>query len=216
MGNSGVTPPLAARDPRLSGLYLLTDPRLGDSLFDTVRAAIDGGVRVLQYRDKSNDTARRRAEADALREMTAAAGVLFLINDDVALAQAVGADGVHLGRNDGSLAAARAVLGDQAVIGMSCYNEWPRAEAAVQAGANYLAFGAFFPSQIKPEAVRAEPELLHRARAAWNVPLCAIGGITPDNGAALRASGADLLAVISAVLFAENVTQAARDFARLW
>ena len=209
-------PPLAERDPRLSGLYLLTDSRLGDSLLPTVRAAIDGGARVLQYRDKSADATRRLTEAHALRSITADAGVLFLINDDVALAQAVGADGVHLGRSDGSLAAARAVLGDQAVIGISCYNEWLRAEAAVQAGANYLAFGAFFSSQIKPEAVRAEPELLRRARAAWDVPLCAIGGITPDNGAALRAAGADLLAVISAVLFAKNVTQAARAFAQLW
>ena len=209
-------PPSAGRDPRLSGLYLLTDPRLGDALLPTVRAAIDGGVRVLQYRDKSADADRRLTEALALRSITADAGVLFLINDDVALAQAVGADGVHLGRSDGSLAAARAVLGAQAVIGMSCYNEWPRAEAAVHAGANYLAFGAFFPSQIKPEAVQAEPELLRRARAAWDVPLCAIGGITPDNGAVLRAAGADLLAVISAVLFAKNVTQAARAFAQLW
>lgn len=209
-------PSLTGRDPRLSGLYLLTDARLGASLLPTVQAAIEGGVRVLQYRDKSTDRARRLIEAQALRRMTAEAGVVFLINDDVALAQAVAADGVHLGRSDTDLATARATLGSEAVIGVSCYNEWARAEAAVHAGANYLAFGAFFSSQTKPEAVRAEPELLRRARVAWPLPLCAIGGITPENGAALRAAGADLLAVISSVLFAKNVTQAARDFARLW
>lgn len=203
-------------DPRLQGLYVLTDERLGTALIPTVRAAIEGGARLVQYRDKSNDAARRWREAQALRALTAAAGVLFLINDDVALAKTVAADGVHLGRGDDSLQTARGVLGEQAVIGISCYNDWSRAAAAVAAGASYLAFGAFFPSQTKPDASVAEPALLTRARAAWDVPLCAIGGITAENASPLRAAGADMLAVISAVLYAPEVTQAAQAIACLW
>ena len=201
---------------RLCGPYLLTDERLGEALLPTVRAALEGGVRVLQYRDKSADAARRMAQAKALRALTAQAGVLFLVNDDVALARAVGADGVHLGRGDASLAIARAALGDQAIIGISCYNDWTRAQSAVAGGADYLAFGAFYPSTTKPDAAVATPDLLVRARAAWRQPLCAIGGITPENGAPLRAAGADMLAVISSVLFAPDVTAAARSLARLW
>ncbi|WP_407275047.1 thiamine phosphate synthase [Halothiobacillus sp. DCM-1] len=204
------------RYPRLCGLYLLTDERLGDALLPTVRCALDQGVRVLQYRNKSGDAARRLAEAQALRALCADAGVLFLINDDVQLAKAVAADGVHLGREDASIESARALLGAASIIGVSCYNEWQRAEAAVASGANYLAFGAFFPSQTKPEAVTATPDLLRRARRTWAVPLCAIGGITPENGAALIEAGADMLAVISAVLLQPDVAQAARRFAALW
>ncbi|MGC8698478.1 MAG: thiamine phosphate synthase, partial [Halothiobacillus sp.] len=169
----------------------------------------------VQYRDKSGDTERRLAEASALRALTRVHNVIFLINDDVALALAVGADGVHLGREDGAIASARAELGTGAIIGASCYNDLALAEQAAQAGADYLAFGAFFKSKTKPHAVPANPALLTRARAELHLPLCAIGGITPENAPPLLTAGADMLAVISAVFAAKNITTAAHTFAAL-
>ncbi|HKR75232.1 MAG TPA: thiamine phosphate synthase [Rhodanobacter sp.] len=196
------------------GLYAITDgPRA--NLPDVVTQALIGGARVLQYRDKTADTARRHAEALALRQLCNAHAVPLIINDDVALAVAVDAAGVHLGRDDDDVAAARAVLGAGAIIGVSCYDSLARARAAAAAGADYIAFGAFFPSPTKPDAVRASPELL-RQSAALGLPRVAIGGITPDNAPSLVEAGADLLAVISAVFGATDVHAAAQRFARLY
>lgn len=196
------------------GLYAITDgPR--PNLLDVVDRALASGVRLLQYRDKTADHARRLGEARALRHMCDVHRVPLIVNDDVALAQAIGAAGVHLGEHDGDLAAARAQLGPQAIIGVSCYDSLERAHAAVEAGASYVAFGAFFPSPTKPQAPRASLELLRRS-AALGVPRVAIGGITADNGAPLVAAGADYLAVISAVFGAADVSAAARRFADLY
>jgi thiamine-phosphate pyrophosphorylase len=184
-------------------------------LVEAVAAAIAGGARIVQYRDKSGDSDRRLVEASALRALTLAHNVVFLINDDVALAQAVAADGVHLGREDGAITSARMALGDEAIIGASCYNDFALAEQAVLAGADYVAFGAFYPSKTKPQAVPATPALLARARAELALPLCAIGGITVENAPPLLAAGVDMLAVISAVFAAPNIAAAAQDFAAL-
>ncbi|TAM17339.1 MAG: thiamine phosphate synthase [Rhodanobacter sp.] len=196
------------------GLYAITDgPR--DDLLDVVTQALAGGARLLQYRDKTTDHARRHAEAGALQQLCRSCGAALIVNDDVALAQAIHADGVHLGREDGELAAARAALGSQAIIGVSCYDSIDRARATVAAGADYIAFGAFFPSPTKPHAPRATPELL-RQSATFGVPRVAIGGITPDNAPSLVSAGADFLAVISAVFRAPDVRAAAQRFAHFY
>jgi thiamine-phosphate pyrophosphorylase len=196
------------------GLYAITDGPRHD-LLDAVAHALVGGARLLQYRDKTADASRRHAEAMALRQLCSAHAVPLIINDDLALALAVGADGVHLGRDDDDIVAARAMLGDRAIIGVSCYDSLQLAQKAVSAGASYIAFGAFFPSPTKPLAPRAPIELL-RQSAALGVPRVAIGGITPDNGVALIEAGADYLAVISAVFSAADVRAAAERFARLY
>jgi thiamine-phosphate pyrophosphorylase len=203
---------------RLRGLYVITDTVQfkRDDLVRVVAEAIAGGARIVQYRDKSGDTERRLAEASALRSLTLEHEVLFLINDDLDLAEAVAADGVHLGKEDSAIKAARDRLGSEAVIGASCYNSFELAQDAVRAGANYVAFGAFFPSRTKPDAVVASMPLLIESRLKLGVPICAIGGITRQSAPELNSAGADMLAVISAVFSATNIEVAARDFSTLW
>jgi len=199
----------------LRGLYVLTDERLGDRLEPAVAAALAGGARLVQYRDKSGDSARRLREARALRRLTRAYGALFLVNDDPALAAEAEADGVHLGRDDPGLGRARRLMGPEAVIGVSCYASLDRARAAVRAGADYVAFGSVYPSPTKPGAVYAPLSLFREARREIGRPLCAIGGITPDNAAPVAAAGADMLAVISSVVFAPDPGEAARRLAAI-
>jgi thiamine-phosphate pyrophosphorylase len=200
----------------LRGLYAITPEDAGPDLTRRVELAIASGARVIQYRDKSRDLVRRHTQAQALSNLCQATGTRLIINDDPALAAAVGADGVHLGRNDGDPAQARRLLGPRAIIGVSCYDRLELALAAQAAGADYVAFGSFFPSATKPDAARAEPDLLRRADAVLRLPLVAIGGITPQNGAALIAAGADLLAVVSGVFAAPDPRAAAAAYARLF
>lgn len=198
----------------MRGLYVITDTerQQGAALVFAVAAAIRGGARIVQYRDKSTDSARRLAEATALCRLCAEHQILFLINDDVSLAEAVGAGGVHLGRDDHAIAAARARLGADAVIGASCYDSLALAREAVTAGADYVAFGAVFPSQIKPDAPRVPLDVFRQAKDALGVPLCAIGGLSPDNAPDVLSAGADMLAVISAVFGASDPQAAAEQF----
>ncbi|BFI97113.1 MAG: thiamine phosphate synthase [Rhodanobacter sp.] len=196
------------------GLYAITDGPRAD-LLESAAQVLAGGARVLQYRDKTGDALRRHAEAAALNRLCNAYAVPLIVNDDVALAAAIGAAGVHLGRDDGDVAAARAVLGGGSIIGVSCYDSLELARAAAAAGADYVAFGAFFPSPTKPDAVRA-PLALLRQSAALGVPRVAIGGITPDNAPSLVEAGADFLAVISSVFSVPDVCSAAQRFARLY
>ncbi|MDD4912995.1 MAG: thiamine phosphate synthase [Sideroxydans sp.] len=158
-----------ATKPAVAGLYAIT-PDLADTneLLRKVRLALQGGARVLQYRNKIADAALQLQQAQALRQLTLEFDTTFIVNDDAALARQVNADGVHLGGEDGSVAAARALLGESKLIGVSCYNRAPLALAAVQQGADYVAFGAFFPSSVKPEAVRADITLLQEVRRALN------------------------------------------------
>ncbi|WP_109125421.1 thiamine phosphate synthase [Dyella sp. C11] len=196
------------------GLYVITDGPRPD-LLEVVAQALAGGARLLQYRDKTTDQARRLTEARAIRALCAARQVPLIINDDVELARQCGAAGVHLGEDDGDVAAARAVLGEDAIIGVSCYDSLERAHQLTDAGADYIAFGAFFPSPTKPNARRASFDLL-RQTAALGIPRVAIGGITPDNGESLIDAGADYLAVISAVFGDSDVRGAAARFAQLF
>ena len=205
----------AARLPR-RGLYLLTpDDDDTHRLLQRVEAALGAGVAMLQYRNKTAGTPRRAEQAAALRAACALHATPLIINDDVELAAHVQADGVHLGENDLDPAAARQRLGPGAIIGVSCYDQLARAERAAAAGADYVAFGAFFPSATKPAARRATPTLL-RAAAALAPRRVAIGGITADNARPLLEAGADFLAVISDVFDAPDIAAAVRRYAPLF
>ncbi len=184
--------------PPLAGLYGITPDGLETpDLLAAVEAVLAGGCRWLQYRNKAAGPALRRRQAEGLAALCQARGAGLIINDDAELAQAVGAAGVHLGREDGGLAAARRLLGPQAVIGASCYQDFERARQAVAEGASYVAFGAVHASPTKPGAARAPLTLFDRARRELPVPACAIGGITLDNVAPVIQAGARLVAVIS-------------------
>ncbi len=206
------------RITRVAGLYAIADTSLiaADRLADAVVAALRGGARVVQLRAKGGAAKQHRHAAQALAELCRAQAVPFIVNDDPRLAVAVGADGVHLGREDTDIAAARRIVGATALIGVSCYNRLDAALAAEKAGANYIAFGSFFASVTKPQAVHAPIELLTAARAQLHVPIVAIGGITPANGAALITAGADALAVISGVFAQRDIEAAARKYAALF
>ena len=201
----------------LRGLYAITDSRFSDDsqLLAHVSAAIAGGARVIQYRDKSGDPSRRFKQASALLRLCRAQRRPLIINDDIELACRIGADGVHLGRDDGDIKQARERLGHR-IIGISCYNEWPRAVAAREAGADYIAFGAFFPSTTKPGAARATTELLIRARAQLGIPVVAIGGITPANAKPLLEAGAAMVAAIEGIFGQEDIRAAAEQYAHLF
>lgn len=203
---------------QLRGLYAITPAGLSpETLYAAVAATLDGGARVVQYRAKSGDgdPGQRAEAARRLCALCRAAGAIFIVNDDLALALSVDADGVHLGGDDGDLATARRVLGPGKLLGASCYADFERARAAVAAGADYVAFGAAYPSPTKPHARCAPLALFTRCRAELGVPACAIGGIRLDNALPLLAAGADLLAVISDLFTAPDVAARARAFTDL-
>jgi thiamine-phosphate pyrophosphorylase len=204
---------------KMSGLYAITpDCADGEVLLAKVRAALQfahmGGWAALQYRNKAAGPARRATEAKALAALCHARGVPFIVNDDVELALASGADGVHLGRDDGALAAARARLGDR-LLGASCYDRLDLARTALAAGADYVAFGSVYPSTTKPGAVAA-PLALFAAARALGTPVVAIGGITLDRAAEVLRAGADCLAVISDLFDAPDIAARARAYANLF
>ncbi|MEP6485522.1 MAG: thiamine phosphate synthase [Rudaea sp.] len=198
----------------LRGVYVITDGPRAD-LIGAVEAALRGGAAVIQYRDKTIDDSRRRAEASALLVACRERRAPLIINDDVELAAEIHADGVHLGEEDADIVLARSTLGADAIIGVSCYDSVDRAKSAASAGANYLAFGAFFSSPTKPNARRATTELLIAARS-FHLPLVAIGGITPDNAPPLIAAGANFLAVVSGIFSAPDIELATQQYNSLF
>ncbi|GLO23251.1 thiamine phosphate synthase [Pseudomonas putida] len=204
---------------KLRGLYAITDSQLLAGRFlSHVEAALEGGVCLLQYRDKSDDAARRLREAEGLMKLCERYGTHLLINDDAELAARLGV-GVHLGQTDGPLTPARALLGRRAIIGSTCHASLDLAAQAASEGASYVAFGRFFNSVTKPGAPAANVELLEQARAQVKLPIAVIGGITLDNAAPLVAHGADLLAVIHGLFGADSaqeVTRRARAFNALF
>lgn len=200
----------------LRGLYAVTPEALsGAALYRAAEAACGNGAVVLQYRNKSADAARRRADADALRAITTVCGALFVINDDIELAKACGADGVHVGRDDGGPALARKALGPDALIGVSCYDDPALARAAARDGADYVAFGSMYVSSTKPLAPPASIGRFAEV-ADLGLPRCAIGGITLARAPELIAAGADLLAVVSDLFDAPDIAARARAYARLF
>jgi len=203
---------------RLSGLYAITPQtsKTTPPLMEQVTQAIAGGARLIQYRNKGGDPAERLHTAQSLLVVCRAATVPLIINDDLDLVARVGADGVHLGRADPDPRGARSLLGPGAIIGVSCYARLQRALHAQAIGADYVAFGRFFPSATKPLAVQTTPELLLRARRHLTIPLVAIGGITPENGRLLISAGADMLATVDAVFGRSDIRAAAAAFDALF
>lgn len=203
----------------LRGLYAITDSALlaDGRLLLYCEAALRGGAKVLQYRDKSSDNARRYAEAQALHELCQRYNARLIINDDVNLAAQIGAD-LHLGQTDGSLLNARQLLGPNAIIGATCHAQFELAEQAVAQGADYIAFGRFYNSQTKPGSVLASTELLTQAQQLKH-PIVAIGGIKLDNARIIIEHGADMLAVIHGLFATDSVAeveQRARAFSALF
>lgn len=200
--------------PILAGLYAITDAAQTDAsqLIADVEQTLRGGARIIQYRDKSAQHTQRKHTAEQLRRLTREYEALLIINDDVQLAKSVKADGVHLGRDDQGINTAREQLGAEAIIGMSCYNDFARAQHAADSGADYIAFGRFFPSRTKPDAVPADIELLQRAKRELDIPIAAIGGITADNAQILINAGADMLAVITDIFSQPDIKGAAQRY----
>jgi thiamine-phosphate pyrophosphorylase len=200
---------------QLRGLYAVT-PDIVDiaELAAKVEAAIAGGAQIIQYRNKSAPPELKRKQAAMLARVCAGRGALFIVNDDVALAREVGAAGVHLGEDDGDIGRARERLGKDMLIGVSCYNDLARAKRLVAEGADYVAFGSFYPSPTKPDARRAEPTLLRRARTL-KVPVVAIGGIAAANARGLITAGADALAVLSDVFDHASLVEVTRAAAAI-
>ena len=196
---------------RVARLYAVTpdepDTRI---LTRKVKLALAGGARAVQYRSKSSDQELRRTQADALSALCREAHALFIVNDDLDLALSVGADGLHLGREDLRIEHARKKLGTAKILGASCYDRLDLAVKARSQGADYVAFGSVFPSRTKPGAIRAPLALLCEARSRLDIPVVAIGGITAENARAVIDSGASAIAVISALFDAEHVDAAAR------
>lgn len=204
---------------KLSGLYAITDHQLmpdKTSLLQQVETSLLGGVRIIQYRDKSNDTDRRLDEATALLGLCRRYQTPLLINDDIALAAKIGADGVHLGQSDGAVTQARDLLGPTAIIGVTCHDSLELAIEAQTAGADYVAFGAFFPSKTKPNAKPAPMNLLKAAKEKLHLPIVAIGGISMDNAEQIITEGADMVAVIHALYAQDDIQKTADLFASLF
>lgn len=203
--------------PKIEGVYALT-PDVADTgaLLDVVARALDGGVRLVQYRAKNASAASKAEQAGRLLALCRRHGAALFVNDDAMLAAQIGADGVHLGRDDASVADARRWLSRGAIIGVSCYDDLARARKLRAEGADYVAFGSFFASSVKPLAVRPAPALLAAARRALDCPIVAIGGITLTNAPDLIAAGADALAVITGLFAAPDVRARASSFGELF
>jgi thiamine-phosphate pyrophosphorylase len=214
MGNARQISP---GDGRIRGLYAITPEGMAPRALEAaVAEALAGGVAMLQYRCKSLPPAQQREQAATLRKLCLASGALFIINDDAVLAAELDADGVHLGREDGTLTSARQILGPRKIIGVSCYNDLALAARAGSEGADYLAFGSFFVSKTKPLAVAAEMGLIAAAKRRVALPVVVIGGISVENAPQLIHAGADALAVISDLFDATDIRARALAYKKLF
>jgi len=203
---------------KLSGLYAITDPILSPGLLvlSHAKQALLGGARVIQYRDKTSPFEQQIHIAKQLKELCENHQAWLIINDSIDLSLACQADGIHLGKDDFTLERARARLGEKAIIGVSCYNDLTRAQQMKNTGANYVAFGRFFPSRTKPNAPQADIATLAQAKRQLQIPIVAIGGITKANGQDLIDAGADSLAVIQGLFAQPDIHQAAHDISQLF
>jgi len=202
----------------LRGLYAITDDSLiaEKNFTRTIEQALSGGVNVIQHRDKSGNIQKRLQQARDIKLLCEKYDTTFIINDDIDLAKKIDADGVHIGVNDSSYKSARKKLGSNKIIGVTCYNQFDSALQAQNLGADYVAFGSFFSSSVKPDTVVASKELLVRAKQELSVPVCAIGGITLDNSVELIDTGVDMLAVITGVFGADDIQSACKEFSALF
>lgn len=184
---------------KLSGLYVITNEDLmpETAFMGMAEAAITSGASVLQYRDKSSDKSKRLYQAKRLKTLCDKHHVYFIINDDIELANQVDADGIHIGKKDLPISETRELIGPNKIIGVSCYNQKTLAIDAIKNGADYIAFGSFFGSSIKPDAPHATTELIPSLKIMHNTPICCIGGITLENQSKLLEAGTDMIAIIS-------------------
>lgn len=201
-----------------TGIYAITDDKLltPEKMFSAVEFALDAGISLLQYRSKLPNNTDRLSTARSLLALCSTYSVPLIINDDVELCMQVGAAGVHIGRQDADPREARARLGNQAIIGVTCHDSIAKAVEAEQASADYVAFGRFFPSQTKPLASPANLSMLTQARKQLTVPIVAIGGINKENGAAARLAGADMLAVVHAIFGSDDICTSTRELVQLF
>jgi thiamine-phosphate pyrophosphorylase len=196
----------------LRGLYIITDPALStpETLIENVTSALKGGAKIVQFRDKTSTYAIQFQLAQQLKTLCESYQAWLIINDDIQLAKDVQAHGVHIGKNDADIQSARLLLGADAIIGVTCYNDLQRAQQMQDLGADYVAFGRFFPSETKPLAPQANLQTLIQAKQALSIPVVAIGGINQHNAAQLIATGVDYLAVIHGVFGQPDIQQAAQ------
>jgi len=193
---------------KLSGLYAITDESLMPiNDFQTMaEAALSSGVKIIQYRDKSHDCDKRMKQANQLKILCDKHNAILIINDDIELTIKSNADGIHLGKDDTSINEARKRLGPNKIIGVSCYNKTNLAEQAIKNGADYIAFGSFFGSSIKPDAPKADAKLIATIKEHYDTPICCIGGITTNNCHTLLSESADMLAVISELFSSPKIS----------
>ncbi|MBQ0755531.1 MAG: thiamine phosphate synthase [Amphritea sp.] len=207
------------KELQLQGLYAITDSALmptTESMLYQVEQALRGGAKIVQYRDKSDDQTQRLAQAIALVDLCNQFQRPLLINDDIELAKASNAHGVHLGQDDGNVSQARQYLGAAAIIGNTCHSSLELAVNACQQTADYVAFGAFFRSSTKPEATPAPTSLLSEARSTLPIPVVAIGGINMDNADQVITAGADMIAVIHSLFASDDICAQAGQFDSLF
>ena len=206
------------RNESLKGLYAITDELLTpyNLILDKVKEALSGGARIIQLRDKTHKDEELISISLKLKDICEEFNCLFIVNDRVNLAKRVGAHGVHIGKDDISLKEARKELGNKAIIGVSCYNRLELATKYEKMGADYVAFGSFFPSPTKPDAVKAEMDLLKKAKRRLNVPICAIGGINRENAGLLVEKGADMVAVISGLWRCKDIQQRSKEISSIF
>ena len=197
-------------------LYLISPQAVGGSFPDRLRAALEPGLAsAFQLRVKDTDEHELARLAEPLQRICADADVAFIVNDSVSLAKRLGADGVHLGQSDGDIREARALLGPSAQIGRTCHDSRHIAMEAGDAGADYVAFGAFYPTTTKPSDYRPDPSILRWWSTLFEIPCVAIGGITADNAKPLVEAGADFLAVCQAVWGKEDSAAAVSEFEQI-
>ncbi|VAW56973.1 Thiamin-phosphate pyrophosphorylase [hydrothermal vent metagenome] len=192
---------------KLSGLYAITNETLmpENKFLTYALAAIESGITILQYRDKSTNQKKRIYQARELKKMCDAHNVILIINDDTHLAKQVNADGVHIGKSDSTLAETRNILGSNKIIGVSCYNQLHLAREAINSNASYIAFGRFFNSSTKPDAPLATIDLITSLKKESDMPICCIGGITTENCQPLINTGTNMLAVINDIFSHDDI-----------
>ena len=199
---------------KLQGLYVIADAEyhLKNDMISKTAEVLTAGANIIQYRDKVNSISEQIAVAQKLRELTSKHESLLIVNDHIEVAKSCNADGVHLGKDDASILQARNQLGNEKIIGASCYASFENAAPAIRASADYIAFGSFFPSPTKPNAPKASVELLKRAKKEFSTPICAIGGITLENAHDVVGAGADMIAVISSIFNASSPSRAVQEY----
>ena len=201
----------------IKGLYAIT-PDMADlnTLVHKTQLALEGGAFMVQYRSKKQDHAVKMQQCAAILRLCREYGVPCIVNDDVEMCRILEADGVHLGENDDNIAEVRRILGEDAIIGSSCYDQLDRAKQAQKEGATYVAFGAVFPTPTKPNAPRATLALLREAKREIHIPIVAIGGITVNNAHDVIEAGVDAIAVITSLFEAKTIKETAETFLKMF